>query len=160
MNTNLRTASVRICLAFGLLIPVMGLADPDPFAGNWKLNLAKSKMDANHHPVSATMRFDPTPTGYRLTVEGTHEAGDKVSNTVELNLDGRDHLVPGEFPDMLTAASRPKPNLIEIHASRSGQIVSRNTLEVSKDGKTRTLTVMGKDASGKEMKGTAVYDKQ
>ncbi|HVN79474.1 MAG TPA: hypothetical protein VMW38_10790, partial [Terriglobia bacterium] len=144
-----KSAVLGMCFTITLFIPDTGLAAPDPFAGNWKLNLTKSRMDPDHHPVSATMRFDPTPNGYRLTVEGTHEAGDKVSNTVELNLDGRDHLVPGEFPEMLTSASRPKPNLIEIFAKKGGQIVSRNTLEVSKDGKKLSSTIYTKD--GKRM---------
>ena len=149
-----------MCLATILSVPVMGLAVVDPFAGSWKLDLAKSKMDADHHPVSATMRFDPTPTGYRLTVEGTHEAGDKVSNTVELNLDGRDHIVPGEFPEMLTSASRPKPNLIEIYARKAGQVVSRNTLEVSKDGKRLTSTIYTKDGKKMSVRSVGVFDRQ
>ena len=151
---------LRMLIAIILFIPVTGLTAPDPFAGNWKLNLAKSRMDPDHHPVSAMMRFEPSATGYRLTVEGTHEAGDKVSNTVELNLDGRDHLVPGEFPEMLTSASRPKPNLIEIYARKAGQVVSRNTLEVSKDGKKLTSTIYTKDGKKMSVKSVGVFDRQ
>jgi len=33
------------------------------------------------------------------------------------------------------------------------------TIELSPDGKTRTVTVTGKDAQGKKTKSTAVYDK-
>ena len=155
-----RRAALRIFLMTTLFIPARVFAVSDSFAGSWKMNLAKSKLDPDRHPASATMRFDPTPTGYRLTVEGVHEAGDKVSNTVELNLDGRDHLVPGEFPEMLKSASRPKPNLIEINARKGGQLVSRNTIEVSKDGKRLTSTIYTKEGKKMSVKSVGVFDRQ
>jgi hypothetical protein len=33
-------------------------------------------------------------------------------------------------------------------------------VRISADGKTRTVTTTGTDASGKKIKGTALYDKQ
>ncbi len=43
---------------------------------------------------------------------------------------------------------------------KDGKSVVTGKIVVSKDGKTRTLTTKGKDAKGKTMTSTAVYDKQ
>ena len=49
---------------------------------------------------------------------------------------------------------------IELTNKKDGKVTAKGRIVVSADGKSRTVTVSGTDATGKKMKYTAVYDKQ
>jgi hypothetical protein len=61
---------------------------------------------------------------------------------------------------MLMSGTRPQPNVIEIYAKKSGQIVSRNTLEVSADGKTLISTIYADEDKQMSVKSVGVFDRQ
>ena len=50
-------------------------------------------------------------------------------------------------------------NTNDITTMKDGKVVWTGTIKVSKDGKSRTVTVNGTDANGKKFSGKAVYDK-
>ena len=49
---------------------------------------------------------------------------------------------------------------LKLENKKDGKTVVTGKVAVSKDGKSRTLTVSGKDAAGKKVSSTAVYDKE
>jgi hypothetical protein len=74
-------------LCTAVFIPVTGLSASDPFSGSWKLNLAKSKLDPDHNPASATMRFEPTARGRQQVNELLHELlAHEVETDIEQSL--------------------------------------------------------------------------
>jgi hypothetical protein len=50
--------------------------------------------------------------------------------------------------------------LVEITRKRAGKVVQTGTNVVSKDGKTRTITVTGIDAQGRKNNNVIVYEKK
>ena len=48
----------------------------------------------------------------------------------------------------------------DITTMNGGKTTSTGRIEVSKDGKSRTITIEGTDENGKKFKSKGVYDKQ
>ena len=48
----------------------------------------------------------------------------------------------------------------ETTATKNGKVVMTAVIAVAKDGKSRTVTLSGKDAKGREFTDTTYYDKQ
>jgi hypothetical protein len=139
------------------------LAQSSPFAGTWKLNVAKSKFEGGPAPKSLTRTVTAVGGGLKYAFEGVTGDGSKVSYSFTSKLDGTDAPVSGEgMPGGADAVSLQKvgENKTEGTMKKGGKEVGTATSEVSKDGKTTTVTTTAKTADGKEIKATSVYDKQ
>ncbi len=75
--------------------------------------------------------------------------------------DGKDSPMTGNNPDAdMVARTRVNPDTIQTISKKDGKVTTTQTSEVSKDGKTRTVTTKGMNAAGKKVDNVAVYDKQ
>jgi hypothetical protein len=54
---------------------------------------------------------------------------------------------------------RVNPNTVEGVTKKDGKVVGKSRSVVSKDGKTRTFTIEGTDAQGRQVKNVSVYDR-
>ena len=103
----------------------------DPFGGDWKLNPEKSQFDANHRPSSASMHWERTSEGYRMTAEGTMGDGEVVKERPAMFiLDGVEHDSP-DMPGFSAVTTRPADNLIEVESKKSGSIIGKASYVVS-----------------------------
>jgi hypothetical protein len=121
----------------------------NPHIGTWKLNEAKSKM--------------PEGMGKNTTVTYT-EQKDKIKVAVDgVDKDGKPtHSVwVGKFdlPYNSVAYKVVNDYTNDITTWKDGKMVWSGRITVSKDGKSRTVTINGTDANGKKFSGKAVYDK-
>src|SRR5262245_7706515 len=156
-----RFASSVVCLGLAAFYAGALLAQSDPQVGVWKVNLAKSKYSPGPAPKSATTRIEAAGATTKVIVDQV--AGDGTARHWEFtaNYDGKDSPVTGNNPDAdMVARTRINPNTVQTISKKAGKVTTTQTSVVSADGKTRTVTTKGVNASGQQVSNVAVYEKQ
>jgi hypothetical protein len=154
MKTRSIVLTLVVCLA-GL---GLSFAADNPQMGTWKLNEAKSKIPAGAFK-NDTVVYAPDGNNVKVTTDGT--MGDKPVHTEWTGkFDGKDYPLTGDPAADSRSYTQVNDRTLTLINSKDGKPVVTGKVAVSKDGNTRTLTTKGKDANGKKMSSTAVYDKQ
>ncbi len=149
------------CLALLSGLPVTAAAQSDPQVGLWKLNVAKSRYSPGPAPKSATTRLEAVGAGAKSVVDQVMPDGTVRHWEYTANYDGKDTPVTGNNPDADTIArTRTGPNTVTMTSKKGGKVTITQTSTVSSDGKTRTVTTTGVNASGQVVNNVAVYEKQ
>jgi hypothetical protein len=127
--------------------------------GTWKLNVEKSRLGTTAVRAQ-TLKFESTSDGVKLTSDGTDAQGKPMHGGYTSKFDGKD--VPWAGNPMADSACPRKvdDNSYENAWKKDGKVTVNATVSVSKDGKTLTVTQMGKDPSGAAVSAVAVYDRQ
>jgi hypothetical protein len=149
-------AVIVLALAAGGLL----LAQSDPFAGTWKLDVAKSKFDPGPAPQSQTRTWDASG---KVSIEGINAAGKSMAYGYTINGDGKDYPTMGAIPNgaQTVSTKRISPNKVEANFTRDGKHAETATFSVSKDGK--VLSILAKGTSpvdGKPFTNMTAWDKQ
>src|SRR5260370_23639407 len=154
-STRHLTEIAFILLACTLVLPIFGATDP--FAGTWKLNVAKSKLQPPA-PGSDTVRLEIDAKEIRIEQEGTDDKGVPFKLTVQ---GGFDHSVYGiagcRYADAVVFR-RPSVRHIVAEASKSGVAVA--WLDAGVSGNTLKINVSVLNAEGKEIKGVALLQRE
>ena len=149
-----------IALIVGLcLVAVAVCAASDPQMGTWKLNEAKSKIAAGTSK-NTTVVYEAAGDNVKVTVDGVSADGKPVHNEWAGKMDGKDYPVTGDAVSDVRSYKRINDNTLELAAKKGGKVVITGKVVISADGKVRTVTAEGTDASGKKYETTAVYDRQ
>jgi hypothetical protein len=99
--------------------------------------------------------------GVKVTVDLEGTDGTPYHWSFTAKYDGKDNPVTGKTPFGNTVAiSRVDANTTNITTKLDGKVTVTQTMVVSADGKTRTLTTKGTDAKGNPVDSTTVYDRQ
>jgi hypothetical protein len=134
-------------------------AAQDANMGTWKLNEAKShfaKGATKNHTVVYEMAGDDT----KVTVDGTDGSGNAVHSEWTGKFDGKYYAVSGDQASDMRMYRRVNKRTLSIRGKKDGKSTLSGTITVSRDGKTRTVTTSGRNAQGRWVTNTAVYDKQ
>ena len=135
------------------------IAQTEPFLGIWELNLSKSSITRGAPPLSETVVNVAEPGGFRSLLAVVTA----TSTSVEIhhyNFDGSFHQTEGSDPRELSF-KRVDQNTIEQDTRRSGTITVHRHIELSRDGKTITLTANGMTGGGqKYTNDIRVYEKK
>ena len=156
----------RILGAFSaLLIAVLVLgvgvaAADDPQSGTWKMNPAKSKYSPGPAMKSNTLKIEVDGDSFKLESNGIDGKDQPVHFQIEGKYDGKDYPVTGSPYGDSISMKRINSNTVKSIWKRGGQPAITVTSVVSKDGKTRTTTLVGKNAQGQAVHNAVVYDKQ
>ena len=139
----------------------------NPLSGTWRTNLAKSTFNPTNLAVkSSTTKIEVTQGGIKVVNEGVDAQGRVTHIEYTAQFDGKD------YPVKTTIDGRPSPNqdavawrkiddyTYENTAKLKGQALTTTRVVISRDGKTRTNTVTGKNAQGQTVNNTQVYEKQ
>ena len=137
-------------------------AQGDPFAGTWKLNVAKSKFTGYQPPKSYTRTVVAQGDSETVTYDGVASDGSPISYSYKTNLDGKDspYSGTGAFGADSVALKRVDANTATGVAKTAGKTLYTVRLVVSKDGKVLTMTGKGANAQGQPISYTSVFDKQ
>lgn len=151
------------CVLTVVLAPALAAtllaAEPDPFTGTWKLNLAKSNL-LPPVPRSVVSHIECDGKSVSVREEIVDANGRHQTATVKAGLDGKDYPVVGSPLADAVSYRRIDSHTLEGTSKKAGQVLVHETVIISPDGKTMTATYSGMDARGKEVTGTAVFEKQ
>jgi hypothetical protein len=131
----------------------------DPQMGTWKLNEAKSKYSPGATKI-VTVVYSAAGESTKVTVDGVDKDGKATHNEWTGKFDGKDYPVTGDSTSDSRSYKKVDDNTLELTVKKGGKVTATGKIVVAADGKSRTVSTTGTDASGKEMKNTAVYDKQ
>ena len=147
--------------AFAISILAVGLFAADsPFAGNWKLNGAKSKLTGSGIGASGGVRDECDATTFKASVDTTDEKGQPIKFDYAGTLDGKPSKVTGSATMDELSLKRVNEHTIDVTAKKAGKVVYTDKRTVSKDGKTYTISRTGTSPDGKKYHATIVFDKQ
>jgi len=154
---------IRVALILVALFSVsVGLtAADDPMLGSWKLNVAKSKFGSGPAIKEETNQVEPFGgNGIKLTAQIIRGDGTKVAESYAGTFDGKEFSVGGD-PNVDTAyLKRIDANTMERINKKAGKPTTTMKYVVSKDGKTKTVTITGTTAKGEPVNTVLVFEKQ
>jgi len=127
--------------------------------GSWKLNEAKSKIDAGL-PKNLTVQYEAVGDSIKATVDGVDGQGKPTHSEWTGKFDGKDYAVTGDATSDTRSLKKIDDHTLELTNKKGGKVTITGKVVVAADGKSRTLTLSGTDAAGKKIQSTAVYDKQ
>jgi hypothetical protein len=134
-------------------------AAQNPHMGTWKLNEAKSKFGKGA-TKNTNVVYEAAGDQIKVTVDGTDGSGNAVHNEWTGKFDGKLYALTGDSTADMRSYSVVNKRNMHLKNTKGGKVVMTATIVVSANGKTRTVTASGKNAEGKWMTSTAVYDKQ
>ncbi len=153
-------------LSFLVIVSVASgplLAQGNPFVGNWKLNLAKSKFEPGPAPKSQTRSVVAEGEGAKYSFQGVGADGTSFAYSFTVNYDGKDNPITGTGApggaDTI-AIKRVSSNKVEATLKKGGKESGTSEAAVSKDGTVTTVKSNGKTPDGKTYSIVAVYEKQ
>jgi hypothetical protein len=135
------------------------VAADDANMGTWKLNEAKSKFSPGA-PKNTSVVYEAAGDGIKVTVDGVGTDGKPSHSEWTGKFDGKDYPLTGDPTADTRSYKKIDARTLELTNKMAGKVVVSGKIVVSADGKSRTVSVSGTDASGKKITSTAVYDKQ
>ena len=167
MSKRARSLVFLFVVLSGVALLSSVVVGADMFSGTWKLNVAKSKYSPGPVPVSGMTILSSVDGGLKFLVDGVTADGKKTHSEYTFKFDGKDYpqkpMLDGkpdpEGADMISA-TKVDDYTYETTARLEGKVLTVTKVVVSKDGKTRTNTVTGKNAHGQTVSNTVVYEKQ
>lgn len=150
----------HFCLIFALCLLSAAVAfASNPNMGTWKLNEAKSKI-ASGAPKNTKVVYEADGDKIKVTVDGVDASGKATHNEWTGMLDGKDYPLMGDPSADTRSYKMVNATTTELTNKKDGKVVATGKIVIAADGKSRTVTVKGKDAAGKKIEYTAVYDKE
>jgi len=157
-----RKLAIAVLLVF--IVCLAAWAD-DPQVGTWKVNLAKSNFKTAPPPKSQTVTIVPAgKDGIKLTVNAINTNGEKSIIEYAAQYDGKEYprteTGAGAVAGQTVTLRRIDSHTAERVAYLKGKKLTTEKWEISKDGKTRTVTQSGVSAQGQPVDNVLVYEKQ
>lgn len=157
---NMRLKAARLIVLLGMA--AIGLFGADNSVGVWKRNVEQTKY-ASPDPnpiVSMIMVREAVPGGLKITSKGQRRDGTVIDYTVTVIYDGKDYPVSGTGSVFDTIAITQTDANTFPSVTKKGLYHMKGLTEISKDGKTMTISNEGTDAQGKPQTFKVVWDKQ
>jgi hypothetical protein len=141
-----------------LFAAAAGCFAANPHIGTWKLNEAKSKLSPGMGK-NTMVTYAEQKGKIKVTVDGVDKDG-KPTHSVWVGMfDGKAYPAKGNLPYNAIAYKVVNDRTNDITAMKDGKVMWTGRITVAADGKSRTVTVNGKDEAGKKFSGKAVYDR-
>jgi hypothetical protein len=155
-----KTALPAALACFALVLSSAVALAAENWLGTWKLNVAKSKYRPGPAPKSLTLVFESTADGIKLTSDGMDAQGKPTHAEYVSKFDGVDASWTGN-PDADTASAKKIDDNSYVNVwKKNGKRTITAKAIVSKDGKTITTSLKGKNAKGQSVNNTLVFDRQ
>jgi hypothetical protein len=154
-----RKSFLRIGVFSLLAAGIASAAGYDGFLGTWKLNEAKSKIAAGTIKNS-TVVYTKDGDKVKVAIDGTDTKGQAYHSDWTGKLDGKDYALTGDPANDMRSYKVINDHTLLATSKKGGKEVNTAHIVLSADGKTRTVTLSGTDASGAKITSTQIYDKQ
>lgn len=123
------------------------------------MNDAKSKIGSGM-PRNSTVIYEAAGDTIKVTIDGTGGDGKPLHSEWTGKVDGKAYPVTGDPGTDIRSFKKVDEHTLMVTQKKADKVTSTAKIVLSPDGKTRTVTASGTDANGKEVRSTAVYDKQ
>ena len=151
----------RLIVATGCAVLVTAVAlaqSSDPQVGTWKLNAEKSKGTMFK---SGTVTVEAAGQAFKTTVDLVRQDGTPSKWSFTAQYDGKDNPVTGSNPFGNTiSVTRVDARTVKATIKQDGKVTLTQTVAVSEDGKTRTITSKGTSSDGRPIDSMTHYDRQ
>jgi hypothetical protein len=154
----MKAKAIVLTLALCFVGVALGYA-ADAFMGTWKLNEAKSKL-APGSRKNNTVVYEAAGDNVKVSADGTDSDGKPTHNEWTGKFDGKDYPVTGDPTADTRSYKMVNDRTLTLTDKKNGKTTITGRIVVSADGKSRTVTVSGTDATSKKFHRTAVSDKQ
>ena len=135
-------------------------AGANEHSGNWTLNVAKSKHGAGAGPQELHETIELDEHHYKVEANGRAPDGQPVHFEFNAKFDEKEYpMIGAPWADTVSVrwTDDHQPQMIQ---RKRGQVTMTITCKVSADGKTRTCTLQGRDAEGRNVNEIAVFDRR
>jgi hypothetical protein len=132
----------------------------DPVVGTWELNLAKSTFTPGPAPKSETRTYAASGSDFKLALKGTDGNAKPTSIQASYSMDGREHPIVGSPDADSQSIKRVDALTTEGTLKKSGKVVQTVRREITKDGKTMTITFKGVNARGETINNVMVFERR
>jgi len=130
----------------------------DPQVGTWKLNAGKSKGTMF---TGGTVTVEPAGQGFKTSVDLVGQGGTPSKWSFTAQPDGKDNPITGETPFGNTLSmTRVDARTLKTTIKQDGKVTLMQTVTVSEDGKTRTITSKGTSLKGQAIDSMTYYERQ
>jgi len=155
---KIRTIVFSVALCFVGTTFCFAQKGSERFMGTWKLNEAKSKIPAGA-PKNNTVVYEPSGGSVKVTIDGTDASGNPTHNEWTGKFDGNDYPVTGDPNSDTRSVEFRNAHHLAFKVKKGGKVTASGAIYLSPDRRSRTVDSTTKDAQGKKVKSTAVYDK-
>jgi hypothetical protein len=147
-----------------VIVSVAGWAQ-DPQIGRWTLNVAKSQFKTSAAPKTQIVAIVPDgKDGVKVTADVVRTNGAKAAFSYAAQYDGKEYprteTGDGAVPGQTVTVKRIDNHTVERISYLKGKKLVAEKWEISRDGKTRTVTQSGVGPDGKPVDNVLVYEKQ
>lgn len=146
-------------IAAFLMVPAV-LSANDPMDGTWDLDVSASTFNPGPSRTRDTRTY--TVAGDRIRLTGTVVYADGRVENIQFDavLDGKDYAPTGNPRVETIAQVGVDAYTVKTTTKRGGKVTATSTRQVSKDGKTLTITTTGTDEKGIAFNNTLVFRKR
>lgn len=160
MTAKTRVAFIALALSVFALSWASAQA-PDPLAGVWQLNTAKSKSSQGPPPSSTATTISESGGIYTFRVRSEPAAGQVNEWSFTTRFDGKPSKVTGNNPNADTVTyTRVDARTYDAVSSKGGKETVRQHVVHAADGKSRTMTTTGTDGSGRKVDSVSIFDRK
>ena len=147
-----------------MVVSVAGWAQ-DVQTGHWTLNVAKSQFKTSPAPKTQIVTIVPDgKEGVKVTADVVRANGAKAAFSYAAQYDGKEYprteTGDGAVPGQTVTVKRIDNHTVERISYLKGKKLIVEKWEISRDGKTRTVTQSGVGPDGKPVDNVLVYEKQ
>jgi hypothetical protein len=140
-------ASATVCLA------------QSAHMGTWKLNEAKSKF-APGATKNQTVVYEAAGDSVKVIVDGVDAAGTAIHHEWTGKFDNKFYPVTGDPTSDMRSYRKINNRTLALTGKKDGKVTVTGRITVTANGRSRTITTTGTDATGKKFSNRAVYDKE
>lgn len=135
------------------------LCAADPYAGTWKMNTAKTKFKLGTAPKEQTITITDVGSDSNVTIAGTAADGTRIALSYTIPTAGGTGKIESPVYDGISSrVMGPNERMVQ-YLKNSITIYTAHS-KVSADGNSLSVQTKGRNASGKYVDATAVYEKQ
>lgn len=152
-----------LVFALALLLQSPAVSHPviDAWFGTWTLNLAKSTYTPGPPPYArAQYVIEPWQGAVKVTYDMVYPRGGTTHWEWTGRFDGQPHPLQGIDEYVTYAYQRVDDRTYDVVVRIDDRPAGASRVTLSTDGKTITTTTKGKDATGRIVTTTTVYDKR
>lgn len=156
--------AIRVAMALAVLasVPSVAAAQIESRLGTWDLDVDRSTFSPGPPPRQQTLTYSAAGKQWTALLQGVDASGKPINpdvNNLSISFDGREH--PTATVDYETTAwQRVDARKYLVIRKKAGKVVLTSTNVLSPDGKTMTITTIGKNAAGQSIHNVRVYLKR